>query len=158
MEPRKYSTGTKGRIKMHSDKCKEFIQAHSPGFSLANEFIESIDPDREERVWQRFQNPEDILPDLQAWLGGDEKPSLAVPAATPSVPVLPPGIKPASQLAGPDALQSKADAALQRTRSWLADPDTQDQLNALTPHAAAESALQKFHRELAGTNPRDPTS
>ena len=42
MEARKYSTGTKGRIKMHNDKCREFVQANAPSFSLANEFIASI--------------------------------------------------------------------------------------------------------------------
>ena len=152
MEPRKYSTGTKGRIKMHSDKCKEFIQANSPGFSLATEFIESIDPDREERVWQRFQNPEDILPELQAWLGGDEQPATPSPGA-PATPHqgLALGLKPGSQIARPNALQEKADAALQRTRTWLAYPGTLDQLNALAPRDAAEAAVQKFYQELAGT-------
>ena len=147
MEQRKYSTGTKGRIKMHSDMCKEFILANSPGFSLANEFVESIDPGREERVWQRFQNPEDILPELRAWLGGDEKAASPAPTMPPAASALPPGLKPASQLSRP-AEKATADSALQRTRAWLSDPGTIMEMNALSPLAAAESALQKFHREL----------
>jgi len=145
---------------MHSDKCKELIQANSPTFSLATEFIESIDPDRDEKVWQRFQSPEDILPELRAWLGGEENPTSAASSATAATALakpLPPGIKPASQLvassaaiARPDAVPSKADAALQRTKAWLADPSTQDQIRHLAPSAAAEIALQKFHAELAG--------
>lgn len=149
MEQRKYSTGTKGRIKMHGDMCREFIRANSPGFSLANEFIESLDPEREDRVWQRFQSPEDILPELQAWLGGDEKPQPPVPVAPKVAKDLPAGIKPASQLARQTGLPAIADGALQRTRAWLTEPDTVIEMNALSPMAAAEAALQKFHRELA---------
>ena len=156
MEPRKYSTGTKGRIKMHSDKCKEFIQANSPSFSLANEFIESIDPDREETLWQRFQNPEDILPELQAWLGGDEKPTAPPPSAPAAATILPQKIRPASQLVSPGSLREKADSALQKTRAWINDPNTQNQFNTLTPTAAAESAIQKFYRELTGTDSNTP--
>ncbi len=148
MEQRKYSTGTKGRIKMHGDMCKEFIRANSPGFSLANEFIESLDPEREDRVWQRFQNPEDILPELQAWLGGDEKAASPAPVKPPAARGLPPGIKPASRLAIPTVATAPTDAALQRTRAWLSDPVTVAQLNALDPLAAAEAALTKFHQEL----------
>jgi len=143
MEPRKYSTGTKGRLKMHCDMCKEFIRANSPTFSLAQEFIESIDPDREERAWQRFQCPEDILPDLLAWLGGGEK-SPAAPAPQPARPA----IQPASQLAR--STNHKADAALQKTREWLASPGGATELTSLTPDRAAESALRKFYRELTG--------
>ena len=32
METRKYSTGTKGRLKMHSDGCKEIIKAEMKDF------------------------------------------------------------------------------------------------------------------------------
>jgi len=74
MEHRKYSTGTKGRLKKHSDECREFIHSHSPSFGLANEFIASIDPEREDRAWQRFMSPESILPELEAWLGGEAAP------------------------------------------------------------------------------------
>ena len=73
MEPRKYSTGTKGRIKMHCDKCREFIRANA-SFNLATEFIESIDPDHDEQVWQRFQTPADILPELQPSRGSQAPP------------------------------------------------------------------------------------
>jgi hypothetical protein len=74
MEQRKYSTGTKGRLKKHSDECREFIRSHSPSFSLANEFIESIDPEREDKAWQRFMSPESVLPELEAWLQGEAPP------------------------------------------------------------------------------------
>ena len=74
MEQRKYSTGTKGRLKKHSDECREFIRSHSPSFSLANEFIESIDPEREDSAWQRFMSPESVLPELEAWLQGEAPP------------------------------------------------------------------------------------
>jgi hypothetical protein len=149
MEPRKYSTGTKGRLKMHSDKCKEFIQANAPSFSLANEFIESLDPDREERVWQRFQTPQEILPELQAWLGEE----VAQPVeAQPFSPVIPrcPDIQPASRLRRDT---EKADAALQRTRTWLTDAAVQAEFAAVTPVDAAETALKRFYRELTGLEP-----
>ena len=74
MEQRKYSTGTKGRLKKHSDECREFIHSHSPSFGLANEFIESIDPEREDQAWQRFMSPESVLPELEAWLQGEPPP------------------------------------------------------------------------------------
>ncbi|MEX1119772.1 MAG: hypothetical protein WEB60_13375 [Terrimicrobiaceae bacterium] len=143
MEPRKYSTGTKGRIKQHADKCKEFIRAQT-SFNLAKEYIESLDPDYEDSVWQRFQNPEDLLPELQAWLdGGEELP----PVKAPSKSVIPnhPEIKPASQLP-PKA--TSADHVLEKLLVWLASEDVQGRLKVLSPHEAAEVALRQFHKEL----------
>lgn len=142
MEPRKYSTGTKGRIKMHSDLCKEFIRANT-SFSLAVEFIDSLDPDRDDTTWQRFQTPSDILPELQAWLGGDA----AVPAPpsgpVPSAPGIK-GIRLARQLP-----ESREDAALERTRAWLAEPATGEKLCRMSPVEAAELAINRFREELA---------
>lgn len=151
MEPRKYSTGTKGRIKMHSDKCKEFIHANSPSFSLANEFIASIDPGREEGAWQRFPTPADILPELQAWLGVEvQKPASPHTPRTlhPDIPRCL-EINPASQLA-----PSMEEAALQRARTWLASDAGQAGLVNLSPSEAAEVALRRFYKELAGKEPR----
>lgn len=149
MEPRKYSTGTKGRIKMHSDKCKEFIRANT-SFNLAKEFIESIDPDYNEQVWQRFQNPEEILPELQAWLGGsDDKPAVPVPVAPAALRR--PEIKAGSQLLRET---EKIDAAMQKTRSWLASAAVQAEFAALTPSAAAEAALKKLYVEITGAEPK----
>lgn len=91
MEQRNYSTGTKGRLKKHSDECREFIQAHSPSFSLANEFIESIDPEREDKAWQRFMSPESVLPELEAWLQGEPPP--------PPKNTIHPSLRTAAQLA-----------------------------------------------------------
>ncbi|MFZ4776957.1 MAG: hypothetical protein ACOYM3_16430 [Terrimicrobiaceae bacterium] len=154
MEPRKYSTGTKGRLKMHSDKCKEFIQANSPNFSLAKEFIESLDPDREEAIWQRFQSPEDILPELQAWLGGgDEMPASAKPSAPLPAIHRRIDIKPASQLPRRTDLQKQADVAMKKARTWLASAEGMAQLDSLPPAEAAEIALRKFYRELTGEEP-----
>jgi hypothetical protein len=140
MEPRKYSTGTKGRIKMHSDQCREFIRANT-SFHLANEFIESVDPEREDRVWQRFQTPADILPELQDWLGGGTAPPAAPLPAIPKRP----DIQPASQIAAP-----AEKAAMERTRTWLASPSGQGKIAALTPAEAAEEAVRRFYRELTG--------
>lgn len=129
---------------MHSDKCKEFIHAHSPGFNLAKEFIESLDPDRDESFWQRFQKPEDVLPELQAWLGGGvEKP--VVPSPLPRAIARRPDIQPASQL----VRSTEAGAALQKTRAWLASAAVQAELGELSPIAAAEAALERVSQELA---------
>jgi hypothetical protein len=142
MEPRKYSTGTKGRIKMHCATCKEFIRAHT-SFSLAAEFIDWLDPEHDEASWQRFQKPADILPELQSWLGGE----VAVPAPpsgpVPSAPGLK-GLRLASQIP-----VSPEDAAFKRTREWLADPSIEEKLQSLSPGEAAEMALARFRQELA---------
>ena len=143
MEPRKYSTGTKGRLKMHCDKCREFIRANT-SFSLATEFIESIDPDHDEQVWQRFQTPADILPELQEWLGI----GVVKPAAQPPLITKCPDVKPASQLP-----PSREKAALQRTRDWLASPAGREKLSALAPSDAAEVAVRMFYHELTGGEP-----
>ena len=146
MEPRKYSTGTKGRIKMHCDKCREFIRANT-SFNLATEFIESIDPDHDEQVWQRFQTPADILPELQEWLGvGVGK--VAAPAAPSQLIPNRPDIKPASQLA-----PKMEDASLKRTRAWIASAAGQEKLGKLAPLEAAEAAVRKFYKELTGGEP-----
>ena len=106
MEPRKYSTGTKGRLKMHADQCREAIRANAPNFHLAVEFIDSIDSEREDRVWQRFQTPEDVLPELQAWLSGGE--TVVEKPKTPLVP--------ASRL---PVIDSKLAGVLKETRGWV---------------------------------------
>ena len=106
MEPRKYSTGTKGRLKMHADQCREAIRANATNFHLAVEFIDSIDSEREDRVWQRFQTPEDVLPELQAWLSGGE--TVVEKPKTPLVP--------ASRL---PVIDSKLAGVLKETRGWV---------------------------------------
>lgn len=140
MEARKYSTGTKGRIKMHSDQCKEFIRANT-SFSLAAEFIESLDGDHDDSFWQRYQTPADLLPELQAWLGGE------VPAP-PSRP-----FPPAPDLKGlrlaREIPESPEDAAFRRVQGWLAEPSTGKMLQPLPPIDAAGIALERFRQELA---------
>lgn len=142
MEPRKYSTGTKGRIKMHSDLCKEFIRANT-SFNLAVEFIGSLDPERDDSTWQRFQTPSDILPELQAWLGGDDASPAAPSGPVPSAPAIK-GLRLARQLP-----ENREDAAFQRTREWLADPSTDEKLRSMSPADAAVLAIERFRQELA---------
>lgn len=139
VEPRKYSTGTKGRLKMHSDKCREFIHANAPGFSLASEFIASVDPDHEDRVWQRFQTPSDILPELQEWLGVE-----TVKPAAASHSSLPKGILPARTLLPPSGSPASVKEALNQTRTWIASSEGRSQLEKLAPTDAAEAALLHF--------------
>ncbi len=142
METRKYSTGTKGRLKMHSDGCKEIIRANSPTYSLATEFIVSIDPDREDRVWQRFQSPEDVLPELQDWLSGGEAKTAPAPSPLAAI-VQRREIKPASRLLTPPL-----EAAFQATRKWLESPSGQFEIQSLSPQEAAEATLKKLHSEI----------
>ena len=146
MEPRKYSTGTKGRLKRHSDMCKEFVHAHT-SFHLAGEFLETIDPERDERAWQRFQNVEDILPELQAWLDG----SGGQPATPPAAPAHPALQRPEIK-SGRHLQEAAFDAALQRTRTWLAGEEAG--LAARTPAEAAEIALRRLSQEIAGAGPK----
>jgi hypothetical protein len=129
VEPRKYSTGTKGRLKMHADQCREAIHANSPNFSLAVEFIESIDSEKEDRVWQRFQTPEDVLPELEAWLSGGE-----MPAEKPKIPLVP-----ASRLPVVDA---KLAGVLKDARGWVRE--NAESLSALAPLDAIERVLARM--------------
>jgi hypothetical protein len=133
VEPRKYSTGTKGRLKMHADQCREAIHAHSPSFHLAVEFIESIDPDKEDQVWQRFEPPAQVLPLLQAWLAGEEPPTAI---ATP-----PPRLVPASRLKS----DQKIEAAVRKTRAWVEQNSAR--LGAMPTLDAIEEVLGQFGRD-----------
>lgn len=133
METRKYSTGTKGRLKQHADQCREAIHAHSPNFQLAVEFIESIDPEKEDQVWQRFEPPEQVLPLLQAWLAGEEPPAAsAIPPAR---------LVPASRLK-PDP---KIEAAIRKTRAWVEQNSAR--LGAMPAMDAIEEVLGQFGRD-----------
>ncbi len=114
---------------MHADQCREAVHANSPNFHLAVEFIESIDPEREDRVWQRFQTPEDVLPELEAWLSGGE-----APAEPPKSPVVP-----ASRLTAPDP---KLVRLLQDTRAWV--EENAGTLSALKPLEAVEKVLGRL--------------
>jgi hypothetical protein len=144
MENRKYSTGTKGRLKMHSDRCKESIRSHSPNFSLATEFIASIDPDHEDTVWQRFQTPEDVIPELDQWLnGGDTTPPPPRVSPVPTEILKKTSIKPASQLVSP-----KRESAIEKVRDWLHSPEGTSTITPLSPLQAAELILEKIHSEV----------
>ena len=144
MENRKYSTGTKGRLKMHSDRCKETIRSHSPNFSLATEFIASIDPDYEDTVWQRFQTPEDVIPELDQWLNGGD--STTPPPRTGPLPteiLKKVAIKPATQLVSP-----KKASAMEKVRDWLHSPEGIATITPLSSLQAAKLILEKIQFEL----------
>jgi acyl transferase domain-containing protein len=121
--PRKYSTGTKGRLARHADACRELVHRHAGDFHLATEFIESLDPAAEDSVWQRFEEPNDLLPTLDAWLRGEEPPA---PSHKPPVPTPP----------------SPFDLA----RKWLDDPSTKARLAAMPPLEAAQHTLAEAER------------
>ncbi len=114
---------------MHADQCREAIHANSPNFSLAVEFIESIDSEKEDRVWQRFQTPEDVLPELEAWLSGGE-----MPAEKPKIPLVP-----ASRLPVVDA---KLAGVLKDARGWVRE--NAESLSALAPLDAIERVLARM--------------
>ena len=133
MEHRKYSTGTKGRLKMHADQCREAIHAHSPNFHLAVEFIESIDPDKEDQAWQRFEPPEQVLPLLQAWLAGEAPPAMN---ATPPARLIP-----ASRLKS----DPKIEAAIRKSRAWIEQNSTR--LAAMPALDAIEEVLGQLGRD-----------
>lgn len=114
---------------MHADQCREAIHANAPNFHLAVEFIESIDSEKEDRVWQRFQTPQDVLPELEAWLSGGE-----MPVEKPKAPVVP-----ASRLPVTDA---KLAGVLKEARGWVAENATE--LSALTPLEAIERVFGRI--------------
>lgn len=115
---------------MHADQCREAIHAHSPNFQLAVEFIESIDPDKEDQVWQRFEPPEQVLPLLQAWLAGEEPPvASAVPLAR---------VVPASRLKS----DPKIEAAMRKTRTWVEQNSAR--LGTMPALDAIEEVLNRF--------------
>ena len=118
---------------MHADQCREAIHAHSPNFHLAVEFIESIDPDKEDQTWQRFEPPEQVLTLLQAWLAGEE-PTTA--SATPPARLIP-----ASRL----KTDPKIDAAIRKTRTWVEQNSTR--LGAMPALDAIEEVLGQFGRD-----------
>ena len=118
---------------MHADQCREAIHAHSPNFHLAVEFIETIDPDKEDQAWQRFEPPEQVLPLLQAWLSGEE------PTAASAVPPAP--LIPASRL----KTDPKIEAAIRKTRVWVDQNSTR--LAAMPALDAIEEVLGQLGRD-----------
>ena len=129
---------------MHSDRCKETIRSHSPNFSLATEFIASIDPDHEDTVWQRFQTPEDVIPELDQWLnGGDSPPPPPRTSPLPTEILKKGAIKPSSQLVSP-----KKKPAIEKVRDWLNSPEGIATITPLSSLEAAELILEKIHSEL----------
>ena len=114
---------------MHADQCREAIRANATNFHLAVEFIDSIDSEREDRVWQRFQTPEDVLPELQAWLSGGETP----------VEVVKSPVVPASRLATPDP---KRAGILKEAREWV--EENAETLSTLTSLESIERVLAQI--------------
>lgn len=115
---------------MHADQCREAIHAHSPNFHLAVEFIESIDPEKEDQVWQRFEPPEQVLPLLQAWLAGEEAPAAST--------VAPAHLVPASRL----KTDPKIEAAVKKSRLWV--DQNSDRLASMPALDAIEEVLGRF--------------
>lgn len=136
VEGRKYSTGTKGRLKMHADMCRAFIHEQAPGFALAEEFVASIDPGREDAVWQKFQEPSDVGPFLQAWLNGEPEPGATVREV----------VKAAKVLDRPKSLAPALELAFKKTEAWIASGPAE--LDALGPRDAARRVLEKLREAL----------
>lgn len=119
---------------MHADMCRTFIHEQAPSFALAEEFVASIDAKREDAVWQRFQDPGDVLPYLQAWLNGDAEPE----QPTKVVSQKETSTMPAKRLA------PAVELAFKRTDAWI-DASSVD---GMTPREAARLVLQKLRSEL----------
>ena len=119
---------------MHADMCRTFIHEQAPTFALAEEFVASIDAKREDAVWQRFQDPGDVLPFLQAWLNGDPEPEQPTKAASQTeISAMP-----------PKRLAPAVELAFKRTEAWI-DASSVD---GMSPREAARSVLQKLRSEL----------
>ena len=102
----------------------------------------SIDPDHEDNIWQRFQVPEDVLPELEAWLNGGTTPP-ATKAAAPNIPaILQRSLKPASKLPTPNL-----EAAIQVVSRWLSSEEGRVEIQNLTALEAAEKTLEKFRAQ-----------
>lgn len=70
MNSRKFSTGTKGRIKRHASECKTAVIQKCGHEALGSEFIMEIDPDRDDNAWQVFPTQVECLARLEVWLDG----------------------------------------------------------------------------------------
>jgi len=134
---KKYSTGTKGRLEKHADQCKELIRQNCPSFSLAQEFIASIDPDFDPKVWQAYQEPEDVLPELAIWLGGGEETPAPVVVPAPAVPVL-----------RKKEVRGHIGLALKKTQAWMAEPAVAAKFSELEKADAISKALEKMAETL----------
>jgi hypothetical protein len=132
---KRYSTGTKGRLERHADACKALIHQYSPNFSLAEEFIAQLDPEKDLRVWQQFTTPEALLPELASWLGQETDP----PAEKSMPDPAPPPTNPA---------ELSVDQALEQTRAWLVLPETRQTMAELPPGEAVEAALRFFAQKI----------
>jgi len=150
MEGKKYSSGTKGRLKKHSDNCKELIHERCGDFHLAVEYIDMLDPADDPQLWQRYQEPKDCLPEVDAWLAGAETaPAKAAPDFLDAIPQTTPEL-PHSDL--PTDLQSPTVSlvmALTRTRDWLKGAEANSALKNCSPQEAMDKVLTRLLDELS---------
>jgi hypothetical protein len=121
---------------MHSDQCREFIHENAPSFALAEEFVASIDPGREDSIWQRFQEPSDITPLLDAWLNGEPEPSVPERQA----------IQPASVVSRVKHLPPVLELAFKKTHAWI--DSCPEGLETVALQEAARIALGRLRGEL----------
>lgn len=66
---KKYSTGTKGRLKKHADDCTAVVRLACQEHSLALEFIKLHDPDYKDSNWQKFTSVAQCKAAVAEWLG-----------------------------------------------------------------------------------------
>lgn len=133
MAEKKYSTGTKGRLKKHADDCKDVIKLACKDNSLALEFIKQIDPDYSDVNWQQFPSMQHCRVAVAEWLG-EEPPKIEEPKAlTASV------IKETlAKRSKKDKFIAQADimALLDSESNWLNSPEGKEELKGFSKEDA----------------------
>jgi len=143
MNQRKFSTGTKGRIKRHASECKSAVLRKCGNEGLASEFIFEIDPDRDDNAWQVFQTQLECLARLETWLdgvGGKQEP----PITSNEKIILSELSTKLAEREAAKAKESEALLAIDEVRNWAESEEGVKELEGLPSKSVAKYILGRL--------------
>jgi hypothetical protein len=151
MNKRKFSTGTKGRIKQHASECKTAVLQRCGNEALAAEFIAEIDPDRNDSAWEVFSSQQECIARLEVWLDGvGGKPE---PPRTSNEAIIMSALtaKLAERKEASSNKKSKVQLAIAEVRNWSESAEGVQELSRLSPKGIVRYILGRLEIILSNS-------
>jgi len=143
MTTKKFSTGTKGRIKQHAAECKASVLRRCANEALAAEFIAEIDPARNDTAWQVFPSQLECMSRLEEWLdgvGGKQEP----PQTSNEKIIMSALSAKLAEREKAGVKKSKVLSAIAEVRNWVESAEGSKELEGLSSKGTARYILGRL--------------
>jgi len=143
MVKKKFSTGTKGRIKQHAAECKISVLQKCGNEALAAEFIAEIDPDRNDNAWQAFPSQLECMNRLEEWLDGAGEKQEPPQTSNEKMIMTALSVKIAER-EGASVKKSKVLSAIAEVLNWAESEEGAKELEELSPKNIVKYTLGRL--------------